>query len=78
MRAVEAVGGRKEDVTRVRMFVTAGEDAEDVGRALKEALGEVSPAATMIIGARFVSSAMKVEIEADAVVLSWYVHLIHW
>jgi len=47
------------------MFVT-----EAVGRALKETLGDVRPAATMIVGARFVDKDMKVEIEADAVVLS--------
>ncbi|KIP05913.1 hypothetical protein PHLGIDRAFT_73449 [Phlebiopsis gigantea 11061_1 CR5-6] len=33
------------------------------------ALGDVEPAATMIVGARFVAPEMKVEIEADAVVL---------
>ena len=67
-RAVEAVGGRKEDIVRVRMFVTVGEDSDDVGRALKESLGGVAPTATMIVGARFVLTEMKVEIEADAVV----------
>ncbi|KAG5646000.1 hypothetical protein DXG03_004602 [Asterophora parasitica] len=66
--AVEALGGTRQDVMRVRMFVTAEEDSGDVGRALKEAFGEVGPAATMILGARFVSPEMKVEIEADALV----------
>ncbi|KAG2009530.1 hypothetical protein CC2G_012454 [Coprinopsis cinerea AmutBmut pab1-1] len=68
IRAVEALGGKKEDVVRVRMFVTRDEDTGEVGRALKEALGDVGPAATMIVGARFVREEMKVEIEADAVV----------
>ncbi|KAF5377975.1 hypothetical protein D9615_006669 [Tricholomella constricta] len=67
--AVEALGGTRQDVMRIRMFVTAGEDSGEVGRALKEAFGEVGPAATMILGARFVSPEMKVEIEADALVL---------
>lgn len=67
--AVQHLGGTKEDVTRVRMFVTYSEDAEDVGRALKEALGDIGPAATMIIGAKFVEKEMRVEIEADAVVI---------
>lgn len=67
--AIEALGGAKTDVVRVRMFVAADEDAEAVGQALKIVLGDIAPAATMIIGARFVSTAMKVEIEADAVVL---------
>ena len=51
------------------MFVTEQEDTEAVGRALKESLGDVRPAATMIVGVRFVDKDMKVEIEADAVVL---------
>ncbi|KAG6919260.1 hypothetical protein DXG01_008056 [Tephrocybe rancida] len=70
VRAVEALGGTRQDVMRVRMFVTADEDTDDVGRALKENFGEVGPAATMIVGARFVSKEMKVEIEADAMVIS--------
>jgi len=67
--AVEAVRGSKSDIVRVRMFVTAQEDAGDVGRALKEVFGDIEPAATMIIGAKFVSPKMLVEIEADAVIL---------
>jgi enamine deaminase RidA (YjgF/YER057c/UK114 family) len=67
--AIKALGGKKEDIVRVRMFVTADEDGEDVGRALKESFGDVGPAATMILGVRFIASEMKVEIEADALVL---------
>src|SRR5262245_24678814 len=69
--AVEALGATKEDIVRVRMFVTHDEDAESVGRGLKESLGLMLPAATMVIGARFVSSQMRVEIEADAIIM-WY------
>ncbi|KAG6860791.1 hypothetical protein C0995_007597 [Termitomyces sp. Mi166 len=71
IRAIEALGGTRQDVMRIRMFVTADEDTNDVGRALKENFGDVGPAATMIVGAEFVRAEMKVEIEADAVVL-WY------
>lgn len=46
-----------------------GKDSADVGRGLKESLGKVAPTATMIFGAGFVNPDMKVEIEADAVVL---------
>lgn len=67
--AVEALNGRKEDVVRLRMFVMSDEDSGDVGRAMKDCFGEVAPAATMIIGAKFVSPDMKVEIEAEAVVM---------
>ncbi|KAM5543532.1 hypothetical protein V8D89_002783 [Ganoderma adspersum] len=69
VRAVVALGGRKGDFVRVRMFVAEDEDTAKVGEALKDALGDVSPAATMIVGSRFVSSDMLVEVEADAVVM---------
>lgn len=69
--AVIAVQGRAEDIVRIRMFVTAEEDAEEVGRALQEVFGDVGPTATMIIGAKFLSPEMLVEIEADAIIL-WY------
>lgn len=68
-KAVEALGGRKEDVVRVRMYVTERKDFESVARAMKETFGTVQPAATGLVGIQFVSSDMKVEIEADAVVL---------
>ncbi|KAI0628631.1 YjgF-like protein [Trametes polyzona] len=69
IRAVEELGGTAADIVRVRMFVTHGADSDSVGRALKEALGDVGPAATMIAGAQFVSPEMLVEIEADAFVM---------
>jgi hypothetical protein len=53
------------------MFVTAEEDADEVGRALKEVFGDVRPTATMIVGAKFVSPKMLVEIEADAIISWW-------
>ena len=45
-----------------------GERIDGVGRAMKEMLGDVEPAATMILGVKFVRPDMKVEIELDAVV----------
>ncbi|EJF56785.1 YjgF-like protein [Dichomitus squalens] len=69
VRAVEVLGGRKGDIVRVRMFVAEDRDTGKVGQALKDVLGDVGPAATMIVGSRFVSSDMLVEIEADAVVM---------
>lgn len=58
----------------MRMFVTRDEDVDGVGRALKESLGggegdRGGPAATIILGVHFVDKDMRVEIEADAVVL---------
>ncbi len=68
--AIESLGGAKSDVVRLRMFVAQEKDGEDVSRALKEVFGDVAPAATMVFGMSFVSADMRVEIEADAVVLS--------
>ncbi|KAF5317554.1 hypothetical protein D9619_013167 [Psilocybe cf. subviscida] len=67
--AIEALGGAKADVVRLRMFVKKEQDAGDVSRALKEVFGEVAPAATMVFGMTFVNPDMRVEIEADAIVL---------
>jgi len=55
-------GIREYVVARVRMFVTRREDTEAVGRALKGSLGDVRPAAAMIVGALFVDEDMKVKI----------------
>ncbi len=69
IESAESLGGKREDITRVRMFVRDDADSGHVGRALKDFLGDVAPAATMITGSGFVNPQMKVEIEADAVVL---------
>lgn len=65
--AVEALGDTRADVVRVRMYVRDDADTDAVGAALADALGDVAPAATMLVGMRFVDPRMKVEIEADAV-----------
>ena len=49
--------------------MTEDRDTGKVGDALRDALGDVGPAATMVVGSRFVLSDMLVEIEADAVVM---------
>ncbi|KAF9560914.1 YjgF-like protein [Agrocybe pediades] len=67
--AIEALGGAKSDVVRLRMFVAEEKDGEGVSKALKEVFGEVAPAATMLFGMALINREMKVEIEADAVVL---------
>ena len=66
---MEALGGRKEDVVRLRMFVKEDQNGEAVGQALKEVFGSVAPAATMVFGLGFMNPDMRVEIEADAVIL---------
>ena len=68
IKAIKHLGGDLKDVVRVRMFVKDGADSDDVGQAMKNAMGDTYPAATMIIGAKFIRAEMKVEIEVDALV----------
>lgn len=39
LSAVDGLGGKLEDVVRVKMFVARGEDCESVGQALRECFG---------------------------------------
>jgi len=69
-RALTALGSRREDIVRLRVFVTDIGDFDAIGRALGERFGEVRPAATLVQVVALVDPAMKVEIEADAEVPS--------
>jgi enamine deaminase RidA (YjgF/YER057c/UK114 family) len=68
--ALKKAGARMEDVVRTRMYLTHVEDWEAVGRAHGEVFGSIRPAATMIVVAKLLNPAWRVEIEADAVVES--------
>jgi enamine deaminase RidA (YjgF/YER057c/UK114 family) len=71
LRAILAkAGADMEDVVRTRMYLTHAEDWEAVGRAHGEVFGSIRPAATMIVVAKLLNPAWRVEIEADAVVQS--------
>jgi enamine deaminase RidA (YjgF/YER057c/UK114 family) len=66
--AIEALGGRLEDVVRTRMFVTGISRWEEVGAAHGELFAAVRPAMTMVEVAKLIDDAALVEIEADAIV----------
>ena len=67
-KAVEALGGRIENVIRTRMFVTDISQWQEVARAHGELFGEIRPATTIVEVARLIDSEALIEIEADAVV----------
>lgn len=66
---LETAGAGLADVVRTRMFVTDIDQWEDIGRAHKEAFGDIMPATTMVEVSRLIDPRMLVEIEADAVVV---------
>ncbi len=55
-------------MVRTRIFVTDIDRWEEVGRAHREAFGDIMPATTMVEVSRLIDPHMLVEIEADAVV----------
>ena len=65
-RALAALGGRREDIVRVRVYVTDLGDFDAIARALGERFAEVRPANTLVRVAGLVDPAMRVEIDADA------------
>jgi enamine deaminase RidA (YjgF/YER057c/UK114 family) len=66
--AIEALGGKIEDVVRTRMFVTDISQWEAVGAVHGEVFGTIRPATTMVEVAKLIDAAAFVEIEADAIV----------
>ncbi|KIK54396.1 hypothetical protein GYMLUDRAFT_88102 [Collybiopsis luxurians FD-317 M1] len=69
IKSVEELGGKKTDILKLRMFTTTPECAKEVGKAFKECFDDVNPAAIIILGVQLASPDMKIEIEAEAVVL---------
>lgn len=66
-RALGALGSSRDEVVRLRIYVTDFADFEEVARALAERFGTVLPAATMVKVAGLIDPAMRIEIEAEAV-----------
>jgi len=65
-RALTALGSRREDIVRLRVYVTDMGDFEAIARALGERFAETRPANTLVQVSALIDPAMKVEVEADA------------
>ena len=66
--AIEALGGKMEQVIRTRMFVTDVTQWQEVAGVHGEVFAEIRPATSIIEVARLIDDAALIEIEADAVV----------
>jgi enamine deaminase RidA (YjgF/YER057c/UK114 family) len=66
--ALRAAGSGLRDVVRTRMYLTDAADAALVGAVHGELLGEVRPAATMVVVAGLLDPRWRVEIEAEALI----------
>ncbi|WP_114952637.1 Rid family hydrolase [Sphingosinicella terrae] len=63
---IVALGGRREDVVRVRMFVTDMTDADAVSASFSRAMKPALPTATLVGVSALYRPEWKVEIEAEA------------
>ena len=66
--ALAKAGTSFNDVVRTRMFLTHVEDWEAVGRVHGEFFANVRPAATMVVVAKLLNPAWRIEIEMEAVI----------
>jgi len=66
--ALTDVGARMEDVVRTVTYVTDIADATLVAQAHREAFGDIRPAATLVQVTALLDPAMRVEIEAYAII----------
>ena len=66
--AIEALGGRIENVIRTRMYVTNVGKWEEVAKVHGEVFAEIRPATTIVEVARLIDGDAQIEIEADAFV----------
>ena len=69
VKAIEELGGKKEDIIRTRMYITEIEIWEEVGKAHGEFFKDVVPATTMVEVKGLINPDWLVEIEAEAYVL---------
>jgi enamine deaminase RidA (YjgF/YER057c/UK114 family) len=70
LEAVEALGGAREDMVRTRMYIADASDWDAVSRAHGEFFRDIYPASTLVIVKEHLDPRWRVEIEAEAEVLT--------
>ena len=70
LEAIEALGGTREDVIRTRMYAVDASDWDAVGRAHGEFFRDIYPAATLVVVKGLLDPRWRIEIEAEAEVLT--------
>lgn len=66
--AIEALGGRIDQVIRTRIYCTDISQWQEIGAAHAEVFGDIRPATSMLQVAKLIDDAALIEIEADAIV----------
>ena len=66
--AIESLGGKIENVTRTRMYVTDISKWEEVALVHGEIFGEIRPVTSLLEIARLIDPDAQIEIEVDAIV----------
>lgn len=66
--SLEEAGAKLSDVVRTRIYLATFKDLEEVSRAHREFFADSPPANTIIEVPRLIEPAMRVEIEADAII----------
>jgi enamine deaminase RidA (YjgF/YER057c/UK114 family) len=66
--AIEALGGRIDQVIRTRMFVVDVSKWEEVAKVHGEVFGEIRPATSIVEVSKLIDGEAQIEIEADVVV----------
>lgn len=66
--ALVALGGKLEDVVRIRIFIINIDDYAEIRMAFNEFFKDIRPAATLVEVSNLMLPELLVEIEADAIV----------
>ena len=67
-RSISALGGRKQDIVRTRIFVKNIDDWQLIAKAHGEFFVGINPVCTMVEIARLIEPELVVEIEATAII----------